>query len=526
MTGRTTPDWIVSALGRAGYGARPSDIDDVARRGFPAWVEEQLAPREDQDSGVHQRLDQLLLRIRYGANPKWAAVDEQRRLTFLDRPIEESWSLIVQRGDMDGAERRRPREEVMAATILRAVHSRWQLREVLAGFWFDHFNVDAFSGDEIAVALPSYDRDVIRRHALGNFREFLEAVATSTAMLYYLSNRTSRAGAANENYGRELFELHTLGRDAYLNDRYDRWREVPGADKGQPQGYIDEDVYESARAFTGWTVEDGANVDGKRKLPATGRFAYVESWHDGYQKRVLAQEFKEFSPAMADGRRVLDLVAAHPATAGFVCTKLCRRFVGDHPPGSLVAAAVAAWTKAQHAPDQIAQVVRVVLLSPEFAQATGAKLRRPLALAAAFARATGIDLVPTPGLWDEIGNAGQRLFGWPTPTGLPDDNAYFLGANSMRHRWALVLGLAENAWGTGVMPAIHPPGGDVSAAAVAAHILGSLHGTAPAQTQDAMLRGLGWPADRPLADPASPDFAKRTRRLAAVAAMAPGFQSV
>ena len=166
---------------------------------------------------------------------------------------------------MDGAERRRPREEVTAATILRAVHSRWQLREVMVAFWHDHFNVDAFSADEVSVALPTYDRDVIRRHAFGNFRDFLEAVATSTAMLYYLSNRSSRAGAANENYGRELFELHTLGRDAYLNDRYDRWRSVPGALKGAPVGYIDEDVYEAARAFTGWTVEDGSALDSQRR---------------------------------------------------------------------------------------------------------------------------------------------------------------------------------------------------------------------------------------------------------------------
>jgi len=525
MPVQPSSEWIVSALGRAGYGARPEDMDELGRRGFAAWVEEQLHPQEAQDAAVHQRLERLRLRIRYNANDKWPAVDELRPLAYLDKPIDEAWPLIVKRQEMDGAERRRPREEVTAATILRAVHSRWQLREVLASFWHDHFNVDAFSGDEISVALPTYDRDVIRRHALGNFRAFLEAVATSTAMLYYLSNRSSRAGAANENYGRELFELHTLGRDAYLNDRYDRWREVPGALKGAPQGYIDEDVYESARAFTGWTVEDGSGIDGHRKLPATGRFTYVETWHDGYQKRVLAHEFKEFAPAMADGRRVLDLVAEHPATAKFVCTKLCRRFVGDPPPARLVTAAVTAWTRARRSPEQIAEVVRVILLSPEFAAARGGKVRRPLALAAGFARTTGIDLVPTEGLWNQIANGGQRLFGWPPPTGLPDDNAYFLGANSMRHRWALVLGLAENWWGTGAMPPTFPPGGVLTARAVAAQHLARLQGAAPAQVADAILQGLGWPADQPLANPATPEFAKRSARLAALAAMSPMFQS-
>ena len=177
-------------------------------------------------------------------------------------------------------------------------------------------------------------------------------------MLYYLSNHSSRAGSANENYGRELFELHTLGRQAYLNDKYDRWRDVPGALEGHPSGYIDEDVYESARSFTGWTVEDGSSIDGGRKLPQTGRFAYVENWHDGYQKRVLAADFTEFQPAMADGRRVLDLVASHPATARFVCTKLVRRLVADSPPTALVETATRIWRDNLHAPDQIAKVVR------------------------------------------------------------------------------------------------------------------------------------------------------------------------
>ena len=191
---------------------------------------------------------------------------------------------------MHAAERRRPRDEVVAATVLRAVHSRWQLREVMCEFWHDHFNVDALGSEAIGVALPAYDRDVIRRHCFGNFREMLEAAATSTAMQYYLSNCSSRAGAANENYARELFELHTMGRAAYLNDRYDRWRDVPGALEGKPAGYIDQDVYEAARAFTGWTIEDGGAIDAHRRLPQSGQFVYVENWHDGYQKRVLATE--------------------------------------------------------------------------------------------------------------------------------------------------------------------------------------------------------------------------------------------
>jgi uncharacterized protein (DUF1800 family) len=334
--------------------------------------------------------------------------------------------------------------------MTRAVYGRYQLREVMTQFWHDHFHVNAFSDEHIAVALPVYDRDVIRKHCFGNFRAMLEDVASSTAMQYYLSNHSSRAGAANENYARELFELHTFGREAYLNDRYDRWREVPGALSGHPEGYIDQDVYEAARAFTGWTIEDGGQIDGGRKLPATGRFTYVENWHDGYQKRVLATEFDPFAPPMADGRKVLDLIAEHPATARHMSTKLCIRMIGPDAPASITTRAAELWQKQTHAPDQIAQVIRLIATSPEFFQSRGSKVKRPLALMANYVRIMGYDFTPSEGLFYQLANAGQRLFGAPTPVGLPDDNKIFLGSNAMRNRWQLLMGLAQNSWGNGV----------------------------------------------------------------------------
>ncbi len=288
-----------------------------------------------------------------------------RPLATLNQPIDQLWPLLVERDKHDGSERRRPLLETISASLIRACYSEYPVREIMVEFWHDHFNVDAWDQEQVAIALPSYDRDVIRPNIFGNFRSFLEAVATSPAMLYYLSNRSSRAGSANENYARELFELHTLGRDAYLNDKYDRWREVPGALQGKPSGYIDQDVYEAARALTGWTVEDGTGIDGHRKLPATGRFAYVDTWHDGYQKRVLATEFDAFQPAMADGRKVLDLIAYHPATARFLCTKIARRLVADEPPPALVEKTVAVWLRNQKAKDQIGQVIRTIATSPD-----------------------------------------------------------------------------------------------------------------------------------------------------------------
>jgi len=521
----------VNVLNRLGYGPRTGEAAAFARQGLARWLDQQLRPPQGDEPEVVEALARARLRIKYAAgdpskNQSWAAVDEMRPLSTLGQPIETLWPLIAERDKYHAAERHRPLLEVIAATLVRAIHSRYQLRETMCNFWHDHFNVDAWGAEPVSLALPSYDRDVIRPNCFGNFRHFLEAVAGSTAMLYYLSNHSSRAGSANENFGRELFELHTLGRDAYLNDKYDRWREVPGALRGHPAGYIDEDVYESARAFTGWTVEDGAAIDGGRKLPATGRFAYVESWHDGYQKRVLATEFSEFQPAMADGRRVLDLVANHPATARFICRKLARRLVGDNPSPALVNAAALAWSKNLRAPDQIAKTVRLIVLSPEFAQSGGAKLRRPLALVASFARASGLDLMPTEPLINSMAAAGQRLYGYPDPSGLPDDNAHFIGTNAMRVRWQLALGLAQNSWGTGAWrPDGLMPASVRTLRDAAAFWLAALTGEADTSQVAAILEGMGAQPDEPLGPPDAPDALKRLTLIAAYAAMSPAFQS-
>ena len=294
-------------LSRLSYAAHTEDAVDVSRAGLAAWVGRQLDPKIRGDAGLDGRLRAFKLHIKYAAGNgeptpngdtrNWPAMDEMRPLTYLDAPIERPWAFLESKAAHPQEELARPYQEVVAATVFRAAHSRAQLYEQMVGFWHDHFNVLASDDKRIGCALPSYDRDAIRPHALGNFRDLLEAVAKSPAMLIYLSNASSRAGAANENYARELMELHTLGRDAYLNDKYDRWRDVPGASDGAPQGYIDEDVYEAARAFTGWTVENGQRLDGSTELPRTGKFTYIEGWHDGYQKRVLATEFEPFARA-------------------------------------------------------------------------------------------------------------------------------------------------------------------------------------------------------------------------------------
>lgn len=489
----------------------------LGKAGQDAWLEDQLAPPKGDDPACRQRLESLTLRIRY-QEKEGPAVDELRPLRWLNASMRDLATLADPAKSTPGAEKNRPRWEVTAATLLRAVHGRYQLREVLCDFWHNHFSVNA-ADHAISIALPVYDREVIRRHCLGNFRELLEAVGKSTAMLYSLNNRSSRAGAANENYARELFELHTLGRDAYLNGLYNRWRDVPGALQGKPAGYIDQDVYEAARAFTGWAVADGSHLGGGQHLPRTGEYTYVESWHDQYQKRVLGHEIDAFGPPESDGRIVLDLAARHPATAQYVCHKLCQRLVQDAPPASLVERAVKVWVKESRRPDQIARVVRAIAQSPELANSRGAKVKRPLELVAGFMRATGMDFTPAGGLFGEIEAAGQRLFGWPTPTGHPDLADYWLGANIMRRRWTLIAGLSENWWGTGVFEPLAPwQDRRPTAAAFLDYWLAQLYGVPPAHLKTALLESAQLGAEQAIPHPGI------GRRLVAWAAMAPEYQ--
>ena len=329
--------------------------------------------------------------------------------------------------------------------------------------------------------------------------------------LVSLNNRSSRAGAPNENYARELFELHTLGRQAYLNAVYDRWRQVPGAEKGHPAGYIDQDVYEAARAFTGWTLEDGSNTGMAGPLPKTGKFTYVDAWHDQYQKRVMAVEFDPYQSPMNDGRKVLDIVATHPATAAHLVEKLSLR-LGLGPLGDATfKAAVALWQRTTSAPDQIAQVVRYLVLNGNFAGPP--RLRRPLELALAYIRASGLVITPSEGLLNELSAGGQALFGWPTPDGLPDDDAYWLGVNALRRRWSLIAGLTDNAWGNGRLKVIDNEGQDP--ALLLAQWSVYLHGETRPGLIDDILHIARLPAGKPLKDEAM------ARRLVA---MAPEFQ--
>ena len=431
-------------LNRLTFGATAAEIASFAALGAEAWLDRQLA-LPVTDPALEDRLAAARLRISYPAGADengatWPALDEVRPLAALTADPASLLPLIdwtPGRG-MDYAERLRPATEVIAAALIRAVHAQAQLREVMTQFWHDHFNVHATKDEYTAAFFASHDA-ILRAGALGNFRALLGEVARSPAMLYYLNNADSIASPANENYARELLELHTLGAGNYLNDRYDDWHSVPGAAAGLAEGYLDLDVYEVARAFTGWSMGDGRWIAEGESAPLTGRFHYVSRWHDPYQKRILGREIPPNRGPMEDGEEVLDMLAAHPGTARFLCTKIARRFLSDDPDPALVDRRTATYLATGDAPDQIAQVLRLLVLSPEFA-APQQKLRRPFECLAALYRATGAEVKSSEnGFHWQLVRAGWRQHEYGPPTGHPDRLGAWTGASTLNRYVDLAL---------------------------------------------------------------------------------------
>lgn len=443
--GNTADLW----LNRLSFGATPDSRAEFATLGPMGWLEDQLQ-RPMQETGLDRRLSDARLRIAYEAGSdengrSWPATDSLRPLASLTAdPVDHLRCIDWDQG-MEFSERIRPASEVIAASLIRAVHAPAQLREVMTQFWHDHFSVNAMKSEFTAAFFPSHDA-MLRADAFGNFRVILGNVARSPAMLYYLNNDESRASPATENYARELLELHTLGAACYLNDRYDDWRSVPVAEGGVAQGYLDLDVYEVARAFTGWSVGDGRWLDEGSNAPETGRFHYVEAWHDPYQKRVLGIEFPPNRAAMADGDQVLDLLARHPGTARHVCTKLARRLLMDDPPAGLVDDLAAVFLAAADAPDQMAQVIRALVSAPAFAATPSSKLRRPFEVLAALYRATGAEVSGTENAFQwQLMQAGWRQHEYGPPTGHPDVLAAWTGASALNRSVDLAL-VAHEDW--------------------------------------------------------------------------------
>ena len=428
---------------------------------FEAFVEAQLHPEAIDDKACDARLAALRL------------ATQSKSVTQLWQDHAVAANKLKDQGKHDeaGALRQQPLHETEKATWVRVVNSRRQLHEVLVDAWHGHFSVFGQEG-QVAPVFASYDRDVIRPCVLGNFRDLLGRVAESPAMLFYLDNHVNQSGNPNENYARELFELHTLGAEHYLGT--EARTKVQGYGEGKPVGYVDGDVYEAARCFTGWRVDSGG------KSGETGVFQYFDAWHDRFQKIVLGHALPEHQPPQKDGRDVLDLLSAHPATARHVALRLCRRLVADDPPASLVDKAARVFRETARAKDQLRSVVRAIVLSDEFARSERQKLRRPLELTVAALRATGAELIPDDDFLKRTGETGQRLFAWHTPDGYPDRREAWDSTAQMLERWRFANQLAhDNVPGARLDVLASTPAGSRTPAQIADHWLPRLLGQPP-----------------------------------------------
>jgi uncharacterized protein (DUF1800 family) len=429
-----SPEWI--ALSRMSFGPKPEDVARAQQIGLAAYIEEQLAAPAADDPLTQAMLASFTALISYPAGPNWPAVNENRPLTMLSKSLGELWQrgLVVLHGMLPSDENLRTVDEVKYATWIRAVHSTYQLREVMCEFWHTHFSINAgANGGSTNAPWPAYDRDVIRANALGNFRQLLEAVGTSTDMMFFLDNVSNSGLHPNENYAREMMELHTLGRANYYDHQFDQagtLTVVPPLPTGEPAGFTDDDVFGAAKALSGWTVDQ-----------LSGGFTYLPRQHSTAPARVLGVDLAPYTAPLAAGRKVFDLAAYHPKTAEFVTGKLLLRLYGEGAPQSLKDKAVAAWLAARTAPDQIQQVLRAILNAPEFLLNPGNKYRRPFELIVGFIRATGGVAMPSRIFTGAFDETGYPMFAWPTPDGIPDTNAFWLNTNTLLRCWNICLSL-------------------------------------------------------------------------------------
>ncbi len=448
-------------LNRLSFGARASDIAEVERTGASAWFERQLHPERIADPIADSVLGLLEITNKtafelYADHPqpneygypagKEPDTAEIRRRAKGDS-ITPALDAMTLRAEIDeatvlmkelprlGPMRQAAIRELGPSILIRAVASKRQLLEVMTGFWENHFSVSVDKSPN-PFALVEYDR-TIRAHALGKFRDLLGAVAKSPEMLYYLDNFQSvvdsvhpnpiewrleerrrqhppmgdtllahtvkrRRVGLNENYARELMELHTLGVDG---------------------GYTQKDVQEVARCLTGWGVDN---------ILVSPAFAFHADQHDAGEKLVLGVRIPG-GRGMEDGEQVLDILARHPSTAHFIAKKLVTHFVSDAPPPALVDRAAQTYLRTD---GDISEVLRTIVESPEFNSraAYRAKVKTPFELVASVLRV--MDALPdtTQRSVQLVARLGQPIFGRLTPDGWPDRGDAWMNTGALLNR--------------------------------------------------------------------------------------------
>ena len=470
---------IIHVLNRLGFGARPGDVERVKAMGVEKYIEQQLNPEKITDTVAENKVRELsvlnmqtaelyekypqpgqLLRQLQARGMLPAEMSDDKAKNNQNTPPanpldnEKNRQAIQEYYRENGLQRpQRIIDELQASRILRAVYSERQLQEVMVDFWTNHFNIFANKGADRWL-LPAWDRDTIRPNALGKFSTLLQATAQSPAMLFYLDNFQSvspnanqrRGGlmqqlrqqqqqqpqrqrrGINENYARELMELHTLGVDG---------------------GYTQKDVQEVARCFTGWTIfqpRGGAAAAnammGEAGRRNAGTFFFQARVHDDGEKIVLGHKIPA-GGGIKDGLTVLDILAHHPSTAKFIATKLVRHFVSDTPPPALVDRVAATFTKSD---GDIRETLKAIFFSKEFnsTEAYRVKIKRPFELVISAIRTLGADTNGGPGTHQWIARMGEPLYGFQTPNGYSDAAQSWVNTGGLLERMNFGLALANN----------------------------------------------------------------------------------
>lgn len=371
----------VHLLNRVTWGVRDEDLAAIQKLGIEGYLDWQLQPDQIADPRVEAYLAKHPV-----LNADYAGVSRQ--------------------ADADYSSVYNP---LVYGRLHRAAFSERGLFEHMVEFWHDHFNIPA---QDLLNDKVIEDRDVIRKQALGTFREMVLATAQSLAMLRYLNQTDSVKEHPNENYARELMELHTLG--------------ING-------GYTERDVKEVARALTGWRVLEGS----------VNQFQFVADDHDTAEKLVLGVTLPA-GRGIEDGLDVLNLLCSHPSTARFISFKLCRRFVNDNPPASLIESTAKVFTETD---GDIKAILRHILLSEEFYASAGTKFRRPLEFTVAIMRVMRAEVkeIWVPLSWAE--SMGQFPFNWHPPNGYPEVGRAWMNTTGLLGRWGAALGAGAAAGG-------------------------------------------------------------------------------
>ncbi|WP_309723309.1 DUF1800 domain-containing protein [Armatimonas sp.] len=480
---------IVHTLNRLGFGPRPGDIERVQKLGLKTYIDQQLHPEALQDQAIEAKtatfsalaltpraLNRLEAEARQGGKQIKKKLQQKATQVGKELSKKEMREQLTEKQRTALKESVEAKEQVAQASqqtmdnkLVRAMESEKQLQEVLVDFWSNHFNIDV---SKVRTAKIIDEQQVIRPHVLGKFSELLNASAHSAAMMLYLDNDQStaavatagrgkakkQAGGLNENYAREVMELHTLGVDG---------------------GYTQKDVTELARCLTGWGVRGGKY---------SAEFEYHDSRHDKKAKEVLGLRLPAGGD-QSDGDAALTLLARHPSTMRFISTKLCRRFVSDNPPASLVDKCVATWKKTD---GDIREILATITSSPEFFSTTAykSKVKSPFEFVVSAARALGATYKvgektkgadqgfgKKTGVGSETRTAGQisllgqPLFRYAFPTGYPEDSSKWVSSGALIGRINYALKLTAGKLDDLALPPISEEKPDVLALRLLGHPL-------------------------------------------------------